>query len=163
MLLMVIARQWSQRQFYNFPNKRHRPYKTPSASCYSFSVVISLIQFSSSRLCFMIYTSKLYCYSHLKSRYYLLLHSGIWRVCLTNTIYHKICHHTDLPYFAMYNVHPCTLGIHIFGPKSQEKIFHFNFLIQLFIYIQITCFLYYKGILAFIVEHFMVQEVLCNK
>ena len=40
----------------------------------------------------------------------------------------------------------------------------FNFLIQSFIYLYLdTCFLYYKGILAFIFEHIMVQEILCNK
>ena len=39
----------------------------------------------------------------------------------------------------------------------------FNFLIQSFIYLYLdTCFLYYKGILAFIFEHIMVQEILCN-
>ena len=35
-----------------------------------------------------------------------------------------------LPYFAVYNAHPC------FWPKlSGKKIFQFNFLIQLFIYL----------------------------
>ena len=46
----------------------------------------------------------------------------------------------------------------------REKILCFNFLIQLFIYLYLdTCFLDYKGILAFIFEHIMVQEILCNK
>ena len=53
---------------------------------------------------------------------------------------------------------------HVFGPNFDEKIFRFNFLIQVFIYLYSdTCFLYYKGILAFIFEHIMVQEILCNK
>ena len=30
---------------------------------------------------------------------------------------------------------PCIMCIHIFGSNFQEKIFHFNFLIQLFIYL----------------------------
>ena len=55
----------------------------------------------------------------------------------------------QLSYFAMYNVHPC------FQPKlSGKKSFVLIFLIQLFIYLYLgTCFLYYKGILAFIFEH----------
>ena len=62
-------------------------------------------------------------------------------------------------YFAMYNAHPR------FWPKlSGKKIFHFNFLIQCNIYLYLdTCFLYYKVILAFIFEHIVVQEMLCNK
>ena len=58
----------------------------------------------------------------------------------------------------MYDVHPHC------GPKLSGKIiFHFNFLIQFLIYLHLdTCFLYYKGILAFIFEHIMVQEILCN-
>ena len=55
-----------------------------------------------------------------------------------------------LPYFAVYNAHPR------FWRKlsGEKKPFHFNFLIQLFIYLYLdTCFLYYKGILAFIFEH----------
>ena len=62
-----------------------------------------------------------------------------------------ICGSKEVPCFAVYNVH-----LH-FDPNFQEKIFHFNFLIQLFIYLYLdTCFLYYKGIRAFIFEH-MVQ------
>ena len=42
---------------------------------------------------------------------------------------------------------------HIFGPNFQEKKFRFNFLIQCFIHLYLdTCFLYYKGILAFILN-----------
>ena len=44
-----------------------------------------------------------------------------------------------------------------FWPKfSGKKIFCFNFLIQLFIYLYLdTCFLCNKGILAFIFEHIL--------
>ena len=64
-----------------------------------------------------------------------------------------------LPYLAVYDVHP-----HCGSKLSGKKIFWFNFLIQLFIYLKLdTSFLYYKGILAFIFEHIMVQEILCNK
>ena len=47
------------------------------------------------------------------------------------------------------------MHIRVFGPNFQgEKILHFNFLIQFFIYLYLdTCFLYYKRILAFIFEH----------
>ena len=39
-----------------------------------------------------------------------------------------------------------------------------NLLIQFLIYLYLdTCFLCYKGILAFIFEHVTVQEILCNK
>ena len=49
---------------------------------------------------------------------------------------------------------------HAFGPNFQGKK-AFNFLSQLFIYLYLdTCFLYYKGILAFIFEHIMAQEIL---
>ena len=58
----------------------------------------------------------------------------------------------------MYDVHLC-----IWPKLSGRKIFRFNLLIQLCIYLYLdTCFLYYKGILAFIFEH-MIQEILCNK
>ena len=64
----------------------------------------------------------------------------------------------------MYNVLPCVVHTHMFGPNFQENIFCFNFLIQLFIYLYLdTCSLYYKGILAFIFEHIIVQDILCNK
>ena len=44
----------------------------------------------------------------------------------------------------------------------RKKIFRFNFFNSIFIYLYLgTCFLYYKGILAFIFEH-MLQEILCN-
>ena len=43
---------------------------------------------------------------------------------------------------------------HIFGPNFQEKTF--NFLIQFFIYLYLGTFLYYKGILAFILKHIMI-------
>ena len=46
---------------------------------------------------------------------------------------------------------------HIFGPNFQEKKSCVLILIQLFIYLYLdTCFLYYKGILAFIFEHIVV-------
>ena len=49
----------------------------------------------------------------------------------------------------MYNEHP-----HIWPKLSGEKIFHFNFLIQLFFNLYLdTCVLYYKGILAFIFQY----------
>ena len=66
---------------------------------------------------------------------------------------------SELPYFAVHNVHAP------FGPKfSGKKILHFNCLIQFFICLYLdTCFLYYKGILAFIFEHIIVQEILWNK
>ena len=59
----------------------------------------------------------------------------------------------------MYNEHLC------FGAKLPgEKFFHFNFSIQFFMYLYLdACFLYYKGILAFIFDHIMIQEILCNK
>ena len=41
----------------------------------------------------------------------------------------------ELLYFAVYNVHP-----HFWTKLSGKKSFHFNFLIQLFIYIQILAF-----------------------
>ena len=63
-----------------------------------------------------------------------------------------------LLYFAVDNAHPC-----LWPKLSGKKIFCFNFSIQLFIYLHLdTYFLYYKGILAFIYEHIMVQEILCN-
>ena len=53
---------------------------------------------------------------------------------------------------------------HIFGPNFQGKNLILIFKIQLFIYLYLdTCFLYCKGILAFIFEHIMVQEILRNK
>ena len=45
---------------------------------------------------------------------------------------------------------------HVFGPNFQEKIFRFNFFISI-IYLFIDTFVYYKGILAFILYHIMVQ------
>ena len=46
----------------------------------------------------------------------------------------------------------------------RKKIFCFNFLIEFFINLYLdTYFLYYNGILAFIFEHLMGQEILCNK
>ena len=62
-------------------------------------------------------------------------------------------------YFAIHNTYPR------FGPKlfRKKKIFCLNFLNQLFIYLYLdTCFLCYKGILASIFEHIIVQEILCN-
>ena len=41
-----------------------------------------------------------------------------------------------IPYFAVYNTVSCIMHTHIFGPKTfRKKIFGFNFLIQLFIYL----------------------------
>ena len=53
---------------------------------------------------------------------------------------------------------------HVSGPNFQEKkIFHYKFLIQFFMCLYLdACFLYCKGILAFIIGHIMVQEILCN-
>ena len=63
-----------------------------------------------------------------------------------------------------YCILPCIVCTHIFAQTFREKIFHFNFLIQFLIYLHLdTCFLYYKGILAFIFENIMVQEILCNE
>ena len=49
---------------------------------------------------------------------------------------------------------------HVFGPNFQKKkIFHFDFLIQLFINLYWDiCFLYYKGILAFIFERIIYKK-----
>ena len=60
----------------------------------------------------------------------------------------------------------CIMCTHVFGPNFQEKnlalkFFQFDYL---FIYLySSTCFWYFKRILAFIFEHIMVQEILCNK
>ena len=52
----------------------------------------------------------------------------------------------------------------ILAQTFRKKFFHFNLLIQFFnLFIHIYLFLYYEGILAFIFEHIMVEEVLCNK
>ena len=65
-----------------------------------------------------------------------------------------------------YHFMPCIMHTHIFGPNFQEKnlalkFFQFDYL---FIYLySSTCFWYFKRILAFIFEHIMVQEILCNK
>ena len=63
-----------------------------------------------------------------------------------------------------YCILPCIRCIHVFGPNFQEKksfILIFN---SIFIYLYLhTYFLYYKGILAFIFEYIMEQEILCNK
>ena len=57
----------------------------------------------------------------------------------------------------VYNVLPCIMRAHVFGPNFQgKKFFHFNFLIQLFIYLYLeTCFLYYKRILHLFLTYFM--------
>ena len=56
----------------------------------------------------------------------------------------------------------CTLMF--LAQTFRKKILHLNFLIQLFIYLSLdTCFLYYKGILTFIFEYIMIQEILCKK
>ena len=41
---------------------------------------------------------------------------------------------THVPYFAVYNALLCIMRSLVFGPNFEEKIFHLNFLIQLFIY-----------------------------
>ena len=60
---------------------------------------------------------------------------------------------------------PCIRHTHVFDPNFQEKkSFVWIFVIQLFIYLHLdACFLYYKGILAFLFERIMAQEILCNK
>ena len=65
---------------------------------------------------------------------------------------------------SMYCILPCIMRTQVFGQTSRKKIFHFNFLIQLFTYLYFDiCFLYYKGILAFIFEDIMVPEILHSK
>ena len=68
-------------------------------------------------------------------------------------------------YLFIYHILPCIMHIRVFGPNFQgEKILHFNFLIQFFIYLYLdTCFLYYKRILASIFEYIIVQEILYYK
>ena len=58
----------------------------------------------------------------------------------------------------VHHVHPC------FGPKLPgEKNLSFYFFNSIFTCLYLpTCFLHYKGILAFTFEHIMVQEILCN-
>ena len=70
-------------------------------------------------------------------------HSGWWREDLFER----------LPYFAIYNAHPRV------WPKLSGKISFMLIFNYLFID---TCFLYYKRILAFIYEHNLLQEILCN-
>ena len=63
-----------------------------------------------------------------------------------------------------YGISLCTMCSHVLGPNFQEKNFCYNFLIQLFIYLYLdTCFLYYKGILAFIFEPTTIRESLRNQ
>ena len=60
----------------------------------------------------------------------------------------------------MYNVH-LRFWPKLSAKKSFVLIFKSNYL---FIYLYLdTCFLYYKGILAFSFEHIVVQEILCDK
>ena len=40
-----------------------------------------------------------------------------------------------LPHFALYTAPSCAMHTQLFGPNFQKKIFHLNFLIQLFIYL----------------------------
>ena len=50
----------------------------------------------------------------------------------------------------------------LFGPDFQEnKIFHFNFLINSIIYLSIFRYLFFRVIKEFIFEH-MLQEILWN-
>ena len=63
----------------------------------------------------------------------------------------------------MYNVLLSIVHTHVLGPNFQEKKSCFNFLIQCFIYLYLgTCFLYHKGIVTFVFEHIMVQDILHN-
>ena len=62
-------------------------------------------------------------------------------------------------------IFPCIMSTYVLGPNFQGKnsfilIFQFNFFMYLYLD---ACFLYYKGILAFIFDHIMIQEILCNK
>ena len=68
-----------------------------------------------------------------------------------------------LMYFAVYKVLPHIMRTHVFGLNFQEKNLSFKFFNSMFYLYLDTFFLYYKGILAFICEHVMVQEILCNK
>ena len=56
------------------------------------------------------------------------------------------------PNLMHHHILPCMMYTHVFGPSFQDKkIFCFNFLIQFFVYLYLdTCFLYYKGILAYV-------------
>ena len=58
-------------------------------------------------------------------------------------------HYPYIPYFATYNTHS-----HFWPKLSGKTSSILIFLTQFFIYLYLdTCFLYYKGILAFIFEH----------
>ena len=60
----------------------------------------------------------------------------------------------------MHQMLPCIMCTHALAEAFRKKIFCFNSLIRLFIYLFLdTFFLYYKGILAFIFEHVMLQEI----
>ena len=60
-----------------------------------------------------------------------------------------------------YRVLPCVT--HVSGPSFQGKNFCFNFLNSIIYFYLDTCFVYYKGILAFIFEHIVVPEIVCNQ
>ena len=56
----------------------------------------------------------------------------------------------------------------ILAQAFRKKVFCFNILVQLFIYLFIylyldACLMCYKGTLAFIFEHIMVQDILYKK
>ena len=58
----------------------------------------------------------------------------------------------------------CVQCAHTFLAQTfRGKIFHFNFLIQVFIYLYLDACFCIKGILAFIFEHTMAEEILCYK
>ena len=83
-------------------------------------------------------------------------------LCITGFDLLKFCvRFLHIPYFAVY------MCLHIFGPNFQRKksFKNFNSINYLFIYLYLDTwvFLYYKGNLAFIFEHIMVQEILFNK
>lgn len=82
--------------------------------------------------------------------------SGMFMIQNLNILIPVFCHLQCAP---VHNAHPC------FCPKlSGKKIFCFNSLIPLFIYLYFdTCFLYYKVILAFIFEQIMIREILRNE
>ena len=53
-----------------------------------------------------------------------------------------------------YRILPCIVCTQVFRPNFRENSISFKFFNSIFIYLYLdTCFLYYKGILAFIFEH----------
>ena len=64
-----------------------------------------------------------------------------------------------LPYFAVYSMLRCVMHTHVFGSNFQENIFHFNFLVQFFIYIQKQNRLLYSKVLFAYGHHFCFLEL----